>query len=144
MSVSRWARRRARRALVQAVYQWQMTDADSHVIAGEFADSGALEKADREHFDELLRLALLRTEELDAALTPALDRSLEELDGIEKAVLRLGTAELLHRADVPYRVVIDEYVELARVFGAVDGHKFVNAVLDRLARELRAAEVAGA
>lgn len=119
-----------------------MTGADTQSITGEFRDSGALAKADPEFFDELLRLVLLRTGDIDAHIVPLLDRSLESLDGVEKAVLRLGAAELVHRPDVPYRVVIDEYVELAKLFGGEDGHKYINGVLDRLAHTLRAAEVA--
>ena len=143
MSADRWARRRARRALVQAVYQWQMADADTAEIESQVAERGSLAKADAEFFKDVLRGVLLRTPEIDELLTSALERPLEELDNVERAVLRLGVYELSSRPDVPYRAVIDEYVELAKTFGAEDGHKFVNAVLDRLARSLRAAEVAG-
>ncbi len=142
MKANRWARRRARRALVQAVYKWQMTDADTHKVAAEFQDSGALAKADREFFDELLKGVLLRCAELDELLIPNLDRKLTELDNVELAVLRLGTFELKNRTDVPYRVVIDEYIELAKLFGAEDGHKYVNGVLNKLAHSLRSVEVA--
>jgi N utilization substance protein B len=119
-----------------------MTDADTHKVAAEFQDSGALAKADQEFFDELLRGVLLRCAELDELLIPNLDRKLSELDKVELAVLRLGTFELKNRTDVPYRVVIDEYIELAKLFGAEDGHKYVNGVLNKLAHSLRSVEVA--
>jgi len=85
---------------------------------------------------------LLRCAELDELLIPNLDRKLAELDKVELAVLRLGTFELKNRTDVPYRVVIDEYIELAKLFGAEDGHKYVNGVLNKLAHSLRSVEVA--
>jgi N utilization substance protein B len=137
-----WARRRARRALVQAVYQWQMADSDLLRIEADFLASGSLEKADVEFFRELLRATLSGTGELDELISPLLDRSLSSLDQIELAVLRLGAMELKSRIDIPYRVVISEYVELARTFGAEDGHKYVNGVLDKLASALRPLETA--
>jgi len=141
VKANRRARHRARRALVQAVYKWQMTDADTDKVAAEFAESGALEKADGEFFDELLRGVLLASDDLDELLSPNLDRALARLDNVELAVLRLGTFELQNRPDVPYRVVIDEYVELTKLFGAQDGYKFVNGVLNKLAHSLRSVEV---
>jgi N utilization substance protein B len=142
MSTGRWARRRARRALVQAVYGWQMAGGTSAEIAADFADEGSLAKADEALFRELLTGVLHHSEALDALLAPLLDRPIGELDRVERAVLRIAARELETRPDVPYRVVIDEYVELTKLFGAEEGHKFVNAVLDRLARQLRPAEVA--
>ena len=135
-----WARRRARRALVQAVYQWQMADGDLVRIEADFLTSGSLDKADVEFFREQLRTTLADVAELDAQLLPLLDRSLASLDQIELAVLRLGALELRDRIDIPYRVVISEYVELAKTFGAEDGHKYVNGVLDKLASTLRPLE----
>jgi N utilization substance protein B len=139
-STGAWARRRSRRALLQAVYQWQMTQAETAVIERDLVEEGALKKADREFFKELLRGVAFGTEELDALLAPALDRKVEELDKVELALLRLGAYELKHRVDVPFRVVIDEYVELAKVYGAEDSFKYINGVLDRLAQELRTLE----
>jgi len=135
-----WARRRSRRALLQAVYQWQMTGADTSAIERDLAEDGALKKADREFFKALLRGVAFGTEELDTLLAPVLDRKVEELDKVELALLRLGAYELKHRIDVPFRVVIDEYVELAKVYGAEESFKYVNGVLDRLAQDLRALE----
>ncbi len=137
-----WARRRARRALVQAVYQWQMADNDLVRIEADFLASGSLDKADVEFFRELLRATLSGIGELDEMISPLLDRSLSSLDQIELAVLRLGAIELKTRIDIPYRVVISEYVELAKTFGAEDGHKYVNGVLDKLALTLRPLETA--
>ncbi len=141
MTTNVWARRRARRALVQAVYQWQMSDADTAAIETEFLEGEALKKADVEFFRELLRGVLLGSDALDTLLEPVLDRGISALDKVELAVLRLGAYELANRIDVPYRVVIDEYVEQTKTFGAEDGYKFVNGVLDKLAQTLRAVEV---
>lgn len=135
-----WARRRSRRALVQAVYQWQMADTDTSIVEREFLESEALRKADVEFFSELLRGVLHHVDEVDALFSSYLDRELRSLDQVELAVLRLGAFELRHRIDVPYRVVIDEYVELAKLFGAEDSYKYINGVLDRLARETRKIE----
>ncbi len=135
-----WARRRSRRALLQAVYQWQMTGADTSAIERDLTEDGALKKADREFFKALLRGVAFGTAELDALLAPALDRKVDDLDKVELALLRLGAYELKHRIDVPFRVVIDEYVELAKVYGAEESFKYINGVLDRLAQDLRALE----
>ena len=136
-----WARRRARRALVQAVYQWQMTGADAVAVTAEFGE--ALSRADRDFFQELLRGVMNSAAELDSLLVPLLDRDVSDLDQVERAILRLGTYELAHRIDVPYRVVIDEYVELAKLFGAEEGYKYVNGVLDGLSHTLRKPERSG-
>lgn len=135
-----WARRRSRRVAMQAIYQWQMTGTDLGPLEQEYRAAGALKKADEAYFHELLRGVLLHTDELDALLAPLLDRQVGELDRVELALLRLGAFELRHRIDVPYRVVIDEYVELAKSYGAEDGYKYVNGVLDRLAGQLRSIE----
>lgn len=142
MSAGKWARRKARRALVQAVYQWQMAGGTAAEIEAEYKANGSLDKADHAFFHELLGGVLRHTAELDALLSPILDRTVKELDNVERAVLRLAARELESRIDVPYRVVIDEYVELTKLFGAEEGHKFVNGVLDRLAGTLRPVEVA--
>ena len=140
MGSSSWARRHARRALVQAVYQWQMTDADTQAVEKQFEDDGSLAKADRDFFRELLRGVLLGSDELDECFLPYLDRKLKELDKVELALLRLGTFELKERIEVPFRVVIDEYVELAKTFGAEDSHKYINGILDKLSNGLRVDE----
>ena len=135
-----WARRRARRALVQAVYQWQMTGCDLSEVEGQFSNDETLAKADREFFTELLRGVVLDPQALDELFAGYLDRDVKDLDQVERAILRLGCFELQHRVDVPYRVVIDEYVELAKTFGAEASHKYINGVLDRVARARRALE----
>ena len=130
-------RRKARRALVQALYQWQMNEASAAHLVAEFSTGGALKGADRPFFNQVLETALARTEELDGLFESVLDRARERLDGVELAILRLGVCELLCREDVPVPVVIDEYVELAKLFGAQDSHKYINGVLDKLAPQLR-------
>lgn len=137
-----WARKKARRALVQAIYQWQMTGASPSVVIKEFEEGEALKNADPEFFADALRRVALHTDLLDEQFTPLLDRAHKDLDPVEMALLRLGVDELMHRPDVPYRVIIDEYVELAKTFGAEESHKYINGVLDKLSRLLRPVEVA--
>lgn len=141
-ATGKWARRKARRAAVQAVFGWQMAGGNSADIEAEYRGNGSLDKADAEFFQDLLRGVLLKSGDLDALLGPALDRPVAKLDKVELAVLRLAAHELQAREEIPYAVVIDEYVELAKLFGAEDGHKFVNGVLDKLAGTLRPIEVA--
>ena len=135
-----WARRKARRALVQAAYQWQFANSDLAQLQTEFAER-ALDKADDEFFVDILARMINHSDELDAMLTPLLDRPIEQLDLVERGVLRLAAVELSERIDVPYRVVIDEYVELTKLFGSEDAHKFVNGVLDKLSAQQRHLEV---
>ena len=135
-----WARRKARRALVQAAYQWQFADADLAQLHEEFAER-ALDKADEEFFLDILKRMIKHSNELDQMLTPLLDRPLDQLDMVERGVLRLAAVELSERIDIPYRVVIDEYVELTKTFGSADAHKFVNGVLDKLSAQHRELEV---
>ena len=136
-----WARRKARRALLQAVYQWQLSGNSLADIRADFHAGDALKKGDRRFFDEMLDIALRRSDELDECYRGILDRKLEQLDQVERAILRLATAELTDRIDIPFRVVIDEYVELAKSFGAEESHKYINGVLDKLAGTLREIEV---
>ena len=136
------ARRKARRFALQGLYQWQLSQASLHEVETQFRAANDMHKVDLEYFHELLHGVPARVEELDALLAPRLDRKVTELSQVEKAILRLGAFELLARVDVPWRVVINEGIELARMFGAEDSFRYVNGVLDSLARELRAAEVA--
>lgn len=131
------ARSVARKLALQALYRLQINDGPWQDVIGEFATAEDMPKADREYFDEIIQAIALGREALDAQLAAWLDRKPAELDPVEHAVLLLGTWELQSRPDVPWRVVINEAVILTRKFGATDGHKFVNAVLDRAARELR-------
>ena len=136
-----WARRKSRRALVQALYQWQLSGNDISSVLKDFAEGDSLKKADHEFFDEVFRKTATHAGELDALFADLLDRATDKLDHVERAILRLAASEFSYRIDVPYRVVIDEYVELAKTFGAQDSHKYINGVLDNLAAKLREIEV---
>lgn len=139
------ARSRARRRALQAIYAWQMTDAKADEIIAQFAHEQAHEVADLAYFEDLVRGVVRHQEtDLDPALTPFLDREIEQVDAIERAALRIAAYELRHRLDVPYRVVINEAIESVKRFGAEHGHTYVNGVLDRAAAQWRAAEAAAA
>ncbi|GAB7531937.1 transcription antitermination factor NusB [Pseudomonas sp. 3A(2025)] len=134
-------RREARQMATQALYQWHMANHSLNEIEAQFRVDNDFSNVDGAYFRELLHGVATYKTEIDTALKPCLDLTIEELDPVELAVLRLSTFELLKRIDVPYRVVINEGIELAKVYGSTDGHKFVNGVLDKLAPHLRAAEV---
>ena len=133
-------RRKARRLVLQALYQWLMSGSDPLVISKQYREE-TLGKVDWNYFEEVFSEIPGATQKLNESLKPLLDRELAALDPIEKALLYLGTFELTNRIDVPYRVVINECVELAKIFGATDSHKYINGVLDKLASELRPAEL---
>ncbi len=133
-------RSRARRRALQAVYAWQISGGNSQQLIAQFAHEQAHEIADLAYFENLVDGVLRNKAELDQALLPYLDRGVEEVDAIERAVLRVAAYELLHRMDVPYRVVINEAIETAKRFGSEHGHTFVNGVLDRAAVEWRRTE----
>ena len=135
------ARSLARKLALQALYRWQINESPWQDVIGEFETDADMPKADREYFGVLIAGVCAASEALDAAIGIFAERTAAGLDPIERAVLLLGVFELKSRPDVPYKVVINEGVNLARRFGATDGHKFVNAVLDRAARELRSAEL---
>jgi N utilization substance protein B len=137
-------RRKARHYGMQALYQWHMAGASPGVIEAEFRADYDFSHVDLEYFQALLHGVPARVDELEAVLEPLLDRKLSELDPIERTLLRMGTFELAQRPDVPYKVVINEAVSLAKKFGATDGHKYINGVLDKVARELRKVEIAAA
>ncbi len=130
-------RSRARRAALQAIYQWQMTAEALEVIASQFRDDKSWKRIDEELFSALLNGVPANVTALDAHLQPILDRTVAQLDAVERAILRMGAFELTHREDIPWRVVINECVELAREFGAEQSHKYVNGILDNLARRTR-------
>ena len=134
------ARHKARRLATQALYTWQMGGQDIPDIDEKYRLEHDMSKVDQEYFNDLLHQVPVHVEELESLIIPHLDRELEQHDPIERAILRLGIYELAHRPDVPYKVVINEGVELAKTFGAEDGHKYVNSILDKLALRLRAAE----
>ncbi|MCX2982777.1 transcription antitermination factor NusB [Halieaceae bacterium IMCC14734] len=136
-------RHRARHYAMQALYQWHMANASVTDIEAEFREEYDFDKVDGEYFHTLLSEIPRHIDELDELYAPFLvERSLAELGAVECALLRIGTFELRDRIDVPYRVVINEAVGLAKKFGAADSHKFVNGVLDKTARQLRVPEVA--
>jgi N utilization substance protein B len=135
-------RRKARRLLVQALYQWGMSGAQPQEIEVQFLAEQDVKGADLAYFQECLREIVSHRATLDDALKPCMHLSLDEVDPVELAVLRLACYEMRERLDIPYKVVINEALEQAKTFGATDGHKFVNGVLDKLARQLRATEIA--
>ena len=134
-------RRRSRELALQGLYQWQLTGKDTVMIATELAEHEEFAKSDVPYFRTLLAGAIERAPELDSQMQPFLDRPVKELSPIERGVLLLGGYELMSELEVPYRVVINEAVELAKSFGGTDGHKYVNGVLDKLAARLRDIEV---
>ncbi len=134
-------RRKARHYGMQALYQWHMASAPLNDIEAEFRSEYDFNHVDLEYFQALLHGVPARVDELEATLEPLLDRKLSDLDPIERTLLRMGTFELAHRPDVPYKVVINEAVSLTKKFGATDGHKYINGVLDKVARELRKVEI---
>lgn len=135
------ARHRARELALQAIYQWRMSGGDHLEIEKTTRAEKSLGRFDVELFSQLLRGVVDHNQSLIEMVTPHLDRDMNELSPIEFSVLLLGAFELSRHPEVPYRVVINEAVELAKTFGGTDGHKFVNGVLDKLAAQVRAVEV---
>jgi N utilization substance protein B len=134
------ARKVARKLALQALYRWQLNACEWQDLVSEFATDADMPRADADYFQALIAAITRSHDELDAALAPLLDRSPAQLDPVEHALLLIGSYELQHRPEVPFRVVINEAVTLARRFGATDGHKFINGVLDRAARLWRVEE----
>ena len=134
------ARSRARRLALQGLYQWQLSGSDPNDIVKELLASQNTKDTDLEYFENLLRRSIAMSAVLEDTYGGNLDRPLDQLDPIERAVLLLGTYELREQLDVPYRVVLNEAVELAKTFGAEDSHKYINAVLDKSAAQLRSME----
>lgn len=136
-----YARHKARKLALQAIYQWQMNHDDMFIIEAQFADNINAKKIDKEYFFELLRGVSAKAAELDECIAPFLDREISALDMVELAILRLAVYELLFKIDVPYKVVINEALKLAKVFGSVEGFKYINGILDKVAKKVRAAEI---
>lgn len=134
------ARAQARLCIMQALYQWQMTGQSFAEIRAQFVTREEFAGADTEYFDEILQGCIDRHTELAGMVSNYADRPWEQLDPIERGLLTMGMFELVARFDVPYRVVVNEAVELCKRFGATDAYKYVNAVLDKAAQEKRAAE----
>ena len=137
-------RRKARHYALQALYQWHMAGASTRDIDAEFRSDYDFSVVDRDYFKALLDGVVDDVEALDALYEPLLDRKLSELDPIERSLLRMGSFELRERIDVPYRVVINEAVSLAKKFGAAESFRYINGVLDKLAQQLRGPEVSAA
>jgi N utilization substance protein B len=135
-------RRRAREFVLQGLYQLQLSGNAPAAIRLQIMDATGFAKTDTAYFDELWAGVVAERSALEAAFGPHLDRGVDALSPIERAILVIGAWELAHRPEIPYRVAINEAVELGKSYGGIDGHKFVNGVLDRLAADLRAAEIA--
>jgi transcription antitermination protein NusB len=134
------ARRRSRELATQGLYQWLLSGAPASEIDAQLRSSQGFDKADQEHLDAILRGVIRESDELSAQLQPCLDRPIEQLSPVERAVLLVAAFEFKHHIDVPYRVVINEAVELTKTFGGSDGYKYVNGVLDKLAVAMRPTE----
>lgn len=134
------ARSLARRYAMQALYQWQLNKLDDQAVDLYFVPDKDRRRIDEDYYTELINQVVYHTSELDDAMVPALDRKLKAVDPVELAILRLGVCELMHHLDVPYRVVINEAIILAKRFGSENSHKFINGILDKLASGLRATE----
>jgi N utilization substance protein B len=134
-------RQKTRRLLVQALYSWELGGSDLATIEAEFHLDNNMAKADAEFFHEVLHAVPKQLTALDDSYAPHLDRAVAELDPISRAVLRLASYELTERLDVPYKVVINEGVNLAKTFGPTDAYKYINGVLDKVAGQLRRLEV---
>jgi N utilization substance protein B len=134
------ARSRARRRALQALYAWQLSGSHMKAVIEQFRHEQDMEVADQEYFEDLLYGVERNVQAIDESLKPYVDREIEQIDPIERAALRLAGYELKYRPDVPYRVIINEAIEVTKRFGADHGHSYVNGVLDKLAAQLRAVE----
>lgn len=139
---SRTPRHRAREFALQGLYQWLLNAEDAGAIDAHIRDAHGFDKADAEHFNALLHGAIRDAGSLREELVPLIDRGIAQLSPVEHAALLIGAYELKHHLEIPYKVVINEAVELTKSFGGIDGHKYVNGVLNQLAAQLRAEEVA--
>jgi len=135
------ARHKARELALQGLYQWLLAKEHANEIHAHLAEFKGYDQADQKYLGLLLDGVIADAAELEAAFTPLLDRPVDELSPVERGVLLIGAYELAHVPDVPYKVAINEAVELAKSYGGTDGHKYVNGVLDKLAAKLRSAEV---
>lgn len=134
-------RTKARKLLVQALYQWQVAGADIREVEVQFFTDNDMKNVDTDYFRELLHQIPAQLDVVDNAYAPLLDRKPEDLDPVSKTVLRIGAYELVNRIDIPYKVVINESVNLAKKFGPTDAHKYINSILDKLAGEIRGIEI---
>jgi N utilization substance protein B len=139
-SKNRTPRHRAREFALQGIYQWLLSNEDSGVIDAHIRQAHGFDKADAAHFNALLHGAIRDVPRLREKISPLIDRPLNQLSPIEHAALLIGAYELEHQLEIPYKVVINEAVELTKSFGGIDGHKYVNGVLDKLAAQIRTVE----
>ena len=135
------ARRKARKLAVQALYQWLIAQSPMAEIEAQFLSKENLHETDLDYFSDLIRGVESHIDQLDQCFKPFLDRSMESLDPVELCVLRLATYEFVYRPEIPFRIILNEALELAKIFGSTDGFKFVNGVLNKVARQLRTHEV---
>ena len=135
------ARTNARKAAVQALYQWQMTGQSLVEIDRQFLEEERLKDAQKSYFTELFHGVPKNLQVIDETLTQFVDRPVDTIDPVERAILRIGTYELLNRLDMPYRVIINEGINLAKYFGADGSHKYVNGILDKIAQQKRTVEI---
>ncbi|MDO8846171.1 transcription antitermination factor NusB [Methylicorpusculum sp.] len=135
------ARTNARKSAVQALYQWQMTGQNLSQIELQFHEDDRLKDAQKSYFHELFHGVPAQLDKIDEALAPFVDRPIEKIDPVERAILRIGVYELLLRLDMPYKVVINESINLAKCFGAEGSHRYVNGILDKVAQQQRTAEI---
>jgi N utilization substance protein B len=136
------ARRRTRELALPGLYQWQYTGTDPTQVLSNLSEMQGFSKADREFLEAELKGAIAEAPRLRERLEPLVDRKWDEMSPVERAILLIGAWELVHCPEIPYRATINEAIELGKRFGATDGHKYVNGVLDRLAKDVRAGEVA--
>jgi len=132
----------ARRSAVQAIYQWQLTGYNLSEIERQFVEEHGLGKGELPYFQDLLHQVPKKLDVVDAALSEFTSRPVEQIDPVERAILRISVYELMERLEIPYRVVVNEGINLAKEFGATQSHKFVNGLLDKIARKYRATESA--
>lgn len=132
-------RHNARRAAVQALYQWDLTQQAADDIEAKFSQIHDMQNIDKRYLREILREVPNVAEELEKSIEPHIDRDFASLDPVERAILRVGTYELVYKPDVPTKVVINEMIELAKTFGADHSFRFINGVMDKIARQVRAA-----
>lgn len=137
------ARTNARKAAVQALYQWQMAGQNLSEIERQFLEEERLKDAQKSYFVELFYGVPKNLDAIDQVLSEFVDRPVDAIDPVERAILRIGVYELLHRLDMPYRVVLNEGINLAKYFGADGSHKYVNGILDKVAQQRRAMEIKG-
>lgn len=134
------ARRKARRLALQAVYQWQLSRNPAGEIEQQFLENSPLTHVDVPYFLEIFRSIPKNREQIDQTMIPVLDRPITDLNPVELAILRIAICELMFQPEVPYRVVLDEALRLAKTFGAVEGYKYINAILDEIVRSIRTLE----